>query len=295
MILLNAPAKINLALHVTGQREDGYHMIDTIAVFADNVEASDTVIVSQSLVDGFGVSGPFGGELDQQENGDNLVIKARDHVRLGAIKAGVSVPAVHISLEKRLPVASGLGGGSSDAAAAILLLHRHWKVPFDADHCGPVALSKVLGADVPMCMLKKPIRATGVGERIVRLEDFPSLNLVLVNCGQQVSTPDVFASLAEKNNPAIFDFPDSGKDIVPFLKDRTRNDLQDEAIIQCPDIQKSIHLLYSQGADVARMSGSGATCFGIFETPAAARSASKAINEAEPNWWVTSTRTTSSR
>ncbi|MEM5502155.1 4-(cytidine 5'-diphospho)-2-C-methyl-D-erythritol kinase [Ahrensia kielensis] len=294
MQLLNAPAKINLALHVTGQREDGYHLIDSLVVFAGTVDACDTVHVSTSIVDGFGISGPFAHDLTDDVNGENLVINARDHVRLGAIKAGVSVPAVHISLEKRLPIASGLGGGSSDAAAALTLLHKHWKVPFDPDHSGPAALSKKLGADVPMCMLKKPVHVTGIGEKVSILKNFPKLNLVLVNCGQQISTPDVFSALKTKDNSAIFDLPDDAEEIVPFLKDRTRNDLEEAAIDLCPDIQKSLHLLYSQGAILARMSGSGATCFGIFDSAPAARTAAQAINDAEPKWWVKATRTTSS-
>lgn len=294
MQLLNAPAKINLALHVTGQRDDGYHLLDTIAVFSDTADTFDTVIVSKSQVDGFGVSGPFGAELGDQDAGNNLVIKARDHVRLGAIKAGISVPAVHISLEKRLPVASGLGGGSSDAAAALMLLHRHWQVPFDPDHSGPIALSQKLGADVPMCMLKKPLRAMGIGEKVIRLTNFPALHMVLVNCGQHISTPEIFAALKQKDNPAIFDIPDTAEKMVSFLKERTRNDLQDAAIELCPDIQKSLHLLYNKDALLARMSGSGATCFGIFNTAPAARAAAQAISEAEPDWWVKATRTTSS-
>lgn len=295
MQLLNAPAKINLALHVTGKRQDGYHLLDTIGVFADTVDASDTVIVSKSMADGFGVSGPYADELAPTLDNGNLVIKTRDHVRLGAIKAGISVPAVHISLEKRLPVASGLGGGSSDAATTLLLLHRHWKTPFNPNHSGPVALAAALGADVPMCMLKKPVRATGIGEQVSRLNNFPSLHLVLVNCGRQIPTPEVFSALDKSDNPAIFDIPDKADGIVSFLRDRTRNDLQDAAIELCPDVQQSVHLLYSQGAALARMSGSGATCFGIFDSAVAAKAAARNISESQPDWWVTATRTTASQ
>ncbi|MDZ7824472.1 MAG: 4-(cytidine 5'-diphospho)-2-C-methyl-D-erythritol kinase [Ahrensia sp.] len=282
-----APAKINLALHVTGQRQDGYHLLDSLVVFADTVLAGDTLIVSAAPIDGFDISGAHGAGLSVGEN--NLVIRARDLVRASALVQGVPTPPVHISLEKRLPIASGIGGGSADAAAAVKLLRDHWGVPYHEEHDDAQFISKALGADVPMCLICKPLRAMGIGEHISRLPNVPILHMVLVNCGAQISTPQVFSGLTKKDNPPISELPE--RDFIGWLKSSTRNDLLEPAQKLCADISGSIEALVAEGAIYAQMSGSGATCFGLFSSARDAEIAARAIENAEPNWWVVATQT----
>lgn len=290
----NAPAKINLALHITGQRQDGYHLLDTLVVFASTIHASDTIIIGSSAFDGFSVSGPFGEELKQQGLENNLIIKARDHVRDIALDSNTPTPAVHISLEKRLPIAAGIGGGSADAAAAFKALYRYWDVGYHPRKSSSNVLAELLGADVPMCMFGKPLRAGGIGDEISSIPDVPRLHLVLVNCGEMVSTSSIFDALEEKQNPAIMDYPESPSKLVQFLREQTRNDLQAAATEQCPVISDCLDALDQNGAMLSRMSGSGATCFGIFASAFEASKAARNIMSAEPNWWVVATNTSGS-
>jgi 4-diphosphocytidyl-2-C-methyl-D-erythritol kinase len=294
MDFTNAPAKINLALHVTGQRQDGYHLLDTLVVFAATIHASDTIIVSHSPVDGFGISGPFGDVLKDTGLDTNLIIKARDHVREIARDTDTATPPVHISLEKRLPIAAGLGGGSADAAAAFKALYKHWDVGYHPRKSGASVLAELLGADVPMCMSGKPLRATGIGDEISTIPEMPPLHLVLVNCGEMVSTATIFSALDEKQNSAIADYPDTPADLVQYLRTQTRNDLQPAAIEQCATISDCLDALNQNGAMLSRMSGSGATCFGLFPSAYKAGVAARAIAKSEPKWWVTATNTSGS-
>lgn len=294
MDFTNAPAKINLALHVTGQRQDGYHLLDTLVVFAATIHASDTIIIGKTIMDGFSVSGPFGDQLRQEGLDSNLIIKARDHVREIALDSNTPTPPVHISLEKRLPVAAGLGGGSADAAATFKALYRHWNVGYHPRKSGAGVLAELLGADVPMCLSGKPLRAVGIGDEISTIADVPILNMVLVNCGKMVSTSTIFSSLQEKQNPAIMDHPETASDLVAFLREQTRNDLQSAAIEQCPMISDCLDALDENGAMLSRMSGSGATCFGIFADAFDANVAARKIASAKPKWWVVATTTSGS-
>lgn len=291
MRIVNAPAKINLALHVTGQRPDGYHLIDTLVVFADTLEASDTITVSQSPSDGFDVTGTAASALEATPLHDNLVIKAREHVRSSAYLANVPAPPIHISLDKRLPVASGIGGGSADAAATMRALHLHWMLDFNPAHSAAHTLAQKLGADLPMCLVARPLRATGIGELIRPLDNVPAMYMVLVNCGTEISTPAVFSALGDRENSPISGVPPNHTEFVRFLQSRTRNDLQVAAINQCPEIKQKLAMLIAQGAAVARMSGSGATCFGIFSSALEAANAADFIKRRQPDWWVVATRT----
>ncbi len=275
-----APAKINLALHVTGRRPDGYHMIETLVVFA---EAGDVVSVAAADRDHFKVTGRFADAVPRDRG--NLVLAARDLLRS---HAGASATPVSIGLEKNLPAASGLGGGSSDAAATLRALCRLWSL--DAGDLARLALP--LGADLPMCLAARPLVARGIGEEIAPLAAFPALDLVLVNPGVPVSTPAVFSALASRENPPL---PTPGAlaaagDVVSYLQS-TRNDLEPPAKALAPQIGEAHAELRHAGALFARMSGSGATCFGIFADADAAARAASAIAARRPGWYCVATRT----
>ena len=275
-----APAKINLALHVTGRRADGYHLLDSLVVFA---ELGDRITVTASNEDGFHVDGPFASNVPV--DGDNLVLRARDALR-AAYPAYTTLP-VSIALEKYLPVASGIGGGSSDAAATLRALKRLWRIPTDAAALADLALP--LGADLPMCLAGRPLFARGIGEKLEKVAHFPALHLVLVNPGIAVETPKVFRALASRDNPALAPL-DSADTVLDWLA-ATRNDLEPAAMSIEPSIAEVLAALRRTGAAFARMSGSGATCFGIFDSASAASRAAIAISGEHPGWFSAATTT----
>ncbi len=257
-----ARAKVNLSLHITGKRPDGYHLLDSIVVFP---EVGD---VLQCAEGGLHISGPFAAGLSRA---DNLVTKA----------AALLGKAPDIHLQKNLPVASGIGGGSADAAATLRLLAQ-----------GPVPDGLSLGADVPACVVSKPLRMQGIGERLTLLPKLPSYAIVLVNAGKAVSTAAIFAGLARVDNPAGAALP-AGLNAAAFFRfiAKQRNDMQAAAIEICPEIAQVLAALKPQnGCALARMSGSGGTCFGLFATLAEAQSAAAAIQRAQPDWWVVAAR-----
>lgn len=277
-----APAKLNLALHVTGRRDDGYHLIDSMVAFAD---FGDLITVSRAENDEFVVTGHYAPMVPINEG--NLVMAARDLLR--GQHTGREAEPVSILLEKRLPVASGVGGGSSDAAAAFKALSELWEMEPDLDELARRVLP--LGADIPMCMAAAPLIAGGIGDVIASLDTFPAVDAVLVNPGLPVSTLEVFRMLEKRDNaplprpPAI---PDFGV-LTGYLAD-TRNDLQSTAIALCPMISDVIDSLQANGATFARMSGSGATCFGLFDSPAVAEAAAGRIRKQHPGWFVETCR-----
>ena len=277
-----APAKINLALHVVGQRADGYHLLETIVTFAD---IGDRLMFSASGEDRLTVSGPFSGALTANLD-DNLVIRARNGLRSQIEAAGGSAPSVAIHLEKHLPVASGIGGGSADAAATLRGLLRFWQVEDHVDDIAKLALS--LGADVPMCFRGEPVMARGIGEELSPLPDLPSLPLVLGNplCG--VSTPTIFSRLASKQNSPIGDI--TSGDWVDRLS-CLRNDLEVPAQELVPEIRDITAMIAGQGALLTRMSGSGATCFGIFASREEADQAAQQLSLQRPDWYFKTTTT----
>ena len=202
-------------------------------------------------------------------------------------------PPVAIRLEKNLPVASGVGGGSSDAAAVLRGLVRTWGLDIADAELARIGLS--LGADVPMCLAAKPLIARGVGDELSIVPGFPALGLVLVNPGIAVSTAEVFAALSRRDNeglpplPRSFDFHS-----VRNWLEITRNDLEPAARAIQPAIGKALSVLNKAGAGFARMSGSGATCFGLFETGNVAKRAAADIRSRQPDWFVAATRSTTS-
>jgi 4-diphosphocytidyl-2-C-methyl-D-erythritol kinase len=268
-----APAKVNLFLHVVGRRADGYHLLDSLAVFpsvGDRVGAEPAEGLRLTL------AGPFAAGLAAE--GDNLVLRAAR-----ALAAWVGrAPDVALTLEKNLPVASGIGGGSADAAAALRVLAGLWGI--DVGALGALALG--LGADVPVCLAARPMRMGGVGEVLAPSPALPACGMVLVNPGVGVATPAVFRARAGGFS-APAELPAGWGDARAMAADLARlsNDLQAPAIALCPVIADVLAALAAlPGALLARMSGSGATCFALFETAAAAHAGAAAL--ARPAWWV---------
>ena len=284
-----APAKINLALHVTGRRPDGYHLLDMLVSFTRH---GDRLFLRASERDEFSLSGRFAPLLSgEAEAGNNLVLKARDLLRQAASTAGFDTSPVHIHLEKNLPIASGIGGGSADAAAALRGLARLWSLALPAGAIKAIALK--LGADVPMCLVSRPLVARGIGEAIELLPAFPSFSMVLGNPLVGVSTPEVFRLLSRKDNPPLLfssrmpQGPDEWMETIRSL----RNDLEPPARAICGEISTLAGLIGSQHAIVTRMSGSGATCFGIFESMEQAKAAAVSLHRQRPDWYFQATET----
>ena len=253
-----APAKINLSLHVTGRRDDGYHLLDSLVVFAD---IGDRLWLSNADEMSLAVTGAFAEGVP--EDGRNLVWQAAE--RAGRV--------LSIRLEKNLPHGAGIGGGSSDAAAVL-----RWA------GAGEHALS--LGADVPVCLSQAPQRMRGIGEQHDPVA-VPDCHLVLVNPGVHVPTPAVFRALERRDNAGMTPMAD---DFVGWLGDQ-RNDLQEAAISVAPVIAEALAAL--DDALVARMSGSGATCFGLYPDANTAKASAERIAAARPGWWVRSCRSLS--
>ncbi|MCO5731113.1 4-(cytidine 5'-diphospho)-2-C-methyl-D-erythritol kinase [Rhizobium sp. SSA_523] len=266
-----ARAKINLALHVTGRRADGYHLLDSLVTFVD---CSDDLVFSPAATDRLAITGPFGPDL--KADAGNLVIRARDLLRRAAEAQGIAAPPVDILLVKNLPIASGIGGGSADAAATLRGLMRLWAFSPPEAELAEMALS--LGADLPMCLAGRPLLARGIGEAITPVA-MPSLGLVLLNPLVGVSTPDIFRSLTRRDNPPLPPLPETQapQAWLDYLR-RQRNDLEAPARSLVPEIDSLLEALVESGAQVARMSGSGASCFGLYESGDAARAAAGRIS-----------------
>ncbi|MGE0501612.1 MAG: 4-(cytidine 5'-diphospho)-2-C-methyl-D-erythritol kinase [Rhizobiaceae bacterium] len=281
-----APAKINLALHVTGRRPDGLHLLETLVVFA---RFGDRLEASLSDADGLRVAGRYAPDVPDDDT--NLVLKARDGLRNAF--PGRDLPSVAITLEKNLPVSSGVGGGSSDAAASLRALDAIWQLNVSERALGELAVS--LGADVPMCLAARPLIARGIGESLEPLGRFPVLPLVLVNPGIAVSTATVFAALESHDGAPLPPLP-SRFDVhtLGTWLEMSRNDLEPAARAIAPAIDGALSALRHAGARLARMSGSGATCFGLFETGNVAKRAAIAIRTRHPDWFVAATRSMAS-
>ncbi|WP_156886929.1 4-(cytidine 5'-diphospho)-2-C-methyl-D-erythritol kinase [Pleomorphomonas oryzae] len=277
-IVEEARAKVNLALHVIGRRPDGYHELDMLVAFAD---AGDTVTLAPSDRDRFDIDGPMAGDIGA--GADNLVLRALRGFR---DLSGQTDPLA-IRLTKRLPVASGIGGGSADAAAILRgLCNLHDR---SADDPAITALAQSLGADVPMCVMSRPAHAAGIGERIAPTGGRLSFGLLLVNPRVGVSTPAAFRMLERHDNPPLPTLPafDTVADLAAFLTIETRNDLELPAEAIAPiivDVLSAIARL--PGIRLARMSGSGATCFGLFDDRTAAEMAATQLAADRPSWWI---------
>jgi len=279
----HAPAKVNLALHVVGQRTDGYHLLESLAVFT---RFGDSITVEPTATDEFSVTGQFA--ADVPATGSNLVIRARDAFRK-AFPDTAGAPFA-IELDKHMPVASGIGGGSSDAAATL----RAMAAMFDIERDDPrlTAIAAGLGADVPMCLAARPTIARGIGEQLQPVAGLPPLSLVLVNPGVAVATPAAFAALAQKDNPPLPAPPVNvdASGLADWLAG-TRNDLSAPAMALAPQIGDALAAIEATRPLLARMSGSGATCFGLFADAVSAESAARTIAAQKPGWFVTATQT----
>jgi len=282
---LAAPAKVNLYLHVVGRRSDGYHLLDSLVAFAG---VFDTVIVAPPHTPGededlsLVVDGPNAGALAEVANDDNLILRAARALA----EAGGVTPRAHITLVKRLPVAGGIGGGSSDAAAALRGLYRLWGLTLADGPMLDLALS--LGADVPVCLFGRAAHMTGIGEGLMAAPPLPPVPLVLVNPGVPVSTPAVFRDRSGPfSNPApLREAPINAIDLVNELILRG-NDLERPARGLTDAVGDALALLTDQpGALLTRMSGSGATCFALFGSEAEAEHARAYISAMRPTWWV---------
>jgi 4-diphosphocytidyl-2-C-methyl-D-erythritol kinase len=275
-----APAKINLALHVTGRRADGYHALEMLVAFA---EVGDELEAVPARKDSLTISGPFAKALGGAEG--NLVLRALAVFRgrwPGALPDGLA-----LSLRKNLPIAAGLGGGSADAAAALRLFAAmsSREIPF----VDLLAVGQSLGADVPMCLYSRPAEARGVGEIVLPLRHFPACHVVLVNPLVPVATADVFRKLEHRDNPGLPELSDPltrPAQLGLWLRE-TRNDLEPPAVTLVPVIGELIaRMSQTGGCILARMSGSGATVFGLFGSSAQAHQAAHDLRESWPGYWV---------
>ncbi len=275
-----APAKINLALHVTGRRADGYHSLEMLVAFA---EVGDELEITPAKKDSLSISGPFATGLGNGES--NLVLRALSAFR--ACWPATLPDGLAIHLRKNLPVAAGLGGGSADAAAALRLLASMTEA--DIPFADLLEIARGLGADVPVCLYSRPAEVRGVGEIVLPLKHFPACHVVLVNPLLPVITADVFRRLERRDNPGLPDLSD------PLMRPaqlglwlgETRNDLEPPAIAMVPIIGDLIANLHNaSGCILARMSGSGATVFGLFGSSTQAHQAAHDLREEWPGYWV---------
>ena len=265
------PAKVNLTLHVTGQRDDGYHTLDSLAMFADIGDRMTSTMPGDYKLT---VEGPMAEGVPGDES--NLVLRAARTMRINA----------DIRLEKHLPNAAGLGGGSGDAAATLRVLSGFSGKPVPGDGIE-------LGADVPLCLQSEAARVTGIGDTVTPVPNLPPLHAVLVNPRLPVLTAEVFKRLKHKvNRPMPDEIPafDTSAELIAWLRGM-RNDLQEPAIEAEPVIRQVFETLEkTPGCQLARMSGSGGTCFGIYKDAETAGSAAGRLQESFPSWWVQATR-----
>ncbi len=270
-----ARAKINLCLHVTGhvigQESSGYHTLDSLVVLG---QYGDILrVVPKPPAHGFSlqIEGGFGADLPIK---DNIILRAAGGF--------ADLCGADITLIKNLPICAGLGGGSADAAAILQILSQICNHPLPADN----GLS--LGADVPVCLLGQATRMRGIGADLSPIK-LPPLSAVLVCPNFPLSTASVFQNLADKNNAGLGDIADikidSFSGVIDLLR-HTRNDLQSTSIQACPMIGDVLSALTQAGAGIARMSGSGPSCFGLFPTMDLAQIAAKRLMQNNPEWWV---------
>ncbi len=273
-----APAKINLYLHVTGRREDGYHLLDSLVGF---VAIGDRITVAAAPRLEFTLTGPFAPALAESDPNTNLAVRA---ARALAATTGREL-ACRIILEKNLPLASGIGGGSSDAAATLLALAMLWDLPSTALPLAEIA--RGLGQDVVACLYRRSCYFRGIGDVVASGPELPPCGVLLVNPDVQVPTPAVFKARGGKfSQPAPLTPPRDLADLTEQLRAR-RNDLYEPAVQLVPVIADCLSAVAAApGCMLARMSGSGATCFGLFADVAQADAARLALAARQPGWWV---------
>ncbi|MGB1033693.1 MAG: 4-(cytidine 5'-diphospho)-2-C-methyl-D-erythritol kinase [Primorskyibacter sp.] len=265
-----APAKVNLTLHVTGRRGDGYHLLDSLVVFAgigDDITASPAPDLTLAI------EGPRAAGVPT--DGSNLVLRAAQTLD----PAGTAA----ITLTKRLPAAAGIGGGSSDAAAALRALSLLWARPLPAPE-----QTAHLGADVPVCLHPRATRMSGIGDTLSPIPALPDAAILLVNPGLDVQTSAVFAALHCRDMPPMPKALPQWRTLHDFAQwlGQQRNDLQPAAITLCPTIAQVLAAIADTQPAYHAMSGSGATCFGLYPDLATAEHAAIALRRAHPAWWA---------
>lgn len=274
-----APAKVNLTLHVTGRRDDGYHLLHSLVVFAG---LFDRVILEPADRLSLEVVGPNASALAGVPTDDNIVLRAA-----WALAAATGSPkGARITLHKMLPVAAGIGGGSTDAAAALHGLMRLWDVRLPTDRL--LQLAGGLGADVPVCLRGRPTEMSGVGEILREPPPLPAAWLLLVNPGVPLSTPQVFKARSGEfgKEMPLSDAPRDAAALASALAVR-RNDLTAAAVSLVPEIGRVLATIaVLPGCLLSRMSGSGATCWGLFTTEYECRAAARALRLESPGWWI---------
>ncbi|MEK9969407.1 MAG: 4-(cytidine 5'-diphospho)-2-C-methyl-D-erythritol kinase [Ferrovibrio sp.] len=282
-----APAKINLFLHVTGRQpargpQPGYHEIESMVVFAQDAAACDRIAVTPADTLSLTLDGPQAEALAADRDNNLVLLAARQLQAMNGRNAA-------ITLSKTLPVASGIGGGSADAAATLHALRALWQIEVDDDTLTRMAAQ--LGADIPVCLFGRAAVMTGMGEQIAPLPPLPPFWLVLANPGVALATRDVFSALAGQFGPPmpLERRPESAADLAILLRAR-RNDLEAPARFLAPEIDPVLAALKAQaGCLLARLSGSGATCFGMFAEKRDADFAARNLARAYPKWWVAGT------
>ncbi len=279
-----APAKINLYLHITGRQDNGYHTLDSLVGFADigdhiRIEAADDFT--------FQIDGPYAHafgpkECDASPHSSNLVVQAV----WALAQAAQKTPNIHVTLTKNIPLAAGLGGGSADAAAVIWGLLKWWELPTQATYLP--ALMTSLGADVPVCLASTPARMQGIGDILDVVPTMPEIPIVLINPNKACPTKEIFRDF-DSDFKTPYPLPDTLHDfdgLITFLAQR-HNDLEPPAKAYVPEIQTVLSALNTEeGCALARLSGSGASCFGLFKDEAHAKSTASTIAEDYPEWWV---------
>lgn len=278
VVRVTAPAKLNLYLHVVGKRADGYHLLDSLIAFAGIHDVLDVRHASRDFT--VEVIGEFAASVPADE--DNLVLRA---ARALAEEYRLEHGA-HITLNKRLPPASGMGGGSADAAATLKALTGLWNLDPRGDQLLELALQ--LGADVPACLMGRAAFMGGIGEELVPAPTLPPAWVVLVNPGVEVPTPAVFGARSGpfSQGARFSEAPADAARLAELLAER-RNDLTDAAVAIAPEVGLVLAALETcPGNLLARMTGSGATCFGIFPDVGAATQATMSLARSHPGWWV---------
>ncbi|WP_169567861.1 4-(cytidine 5'-diphospho)-2-C-methyl-D-erythritol kinase [Sneathiella limimaris] len=273
-----ANPKINLTLRVTGRRDDGYHDLESLVVFAEggdqlSAEAADDLSLE--------ITGPFADDLKKEDPSQNLVLRAAKALQA----AGNTSKGAHLTLQKNLPIASGIGGGSADAAAALKLLNQLWGLKIGDEELADIGLA--LGADIPACLYGQPLLMRGIGDQLTPLLLNAPLHIILVNPRKAISTPEVFKALDWPENPNPGHPPFEGVEMTWQTLMEGTNDLQEPAIALAPVIHQVLEKLRVRpGCRIARMSGSGATCFGLFEDPKSLEEAVDFLKSQHPTWWV---------
>ncbi len=281
---LLAPAKINLYLHVTGRLDNRYHTLDSLIGFAD---IGDTVTIKPAQNFTFTTSGPFSKgfstkELDSSPSSSNLAVRATWLISHALNKT----PDFEIHLTKNLPMGAGIGGGSSDAATILWALMDYWKKSPDEEVLNTIMLE--LGADVPACLDCRPKFISGIGDVIEPAHDLPEYPIVLVFPGKQCATHKIFQNFHATYKEAITnsDKMRIADNALTFIKAQN-NQLTSAAIEEVPEIQNVLNALdKSQNCLLSRMSGSGSTCFGLYNDMNEAQEAAHNISKENPDWWV---------